>query len=57
MATSSLKKKFVITSKTEATNLAKMLSDSLSKPFELPKISYTVLTTDETRAFLNEKRK
>lgn len=57
MATSSLKKKFVITSKTEASNLAKMLSDSLSKPYEPPKISYTVLTPEQARAFLKEKQR
>lgn len=52
MPTSSIKKHFVINSKTEASNLATMLQESLNKPYEVPKIRYKILTADEIKTLL-----
>lgn len=52
MPTSSIKKRFVINSKKEASNLANLLQESLSKPYEIPKINYKILTTDEIKTLL-----
>ncbi len=43
MATSSLKKSFVISSKTEASKLVKMFTDSISKPVNVSNASPEIL--------------
>ncbi len=56
MATSSLEKDFVIKSKTETSNLANLLQESLNKPYEFPKVNYKILTTDEIETFLSKTK-
>lgn len=57
MATSSLKKSFVISSKTEASNLVKMFSDSLITPNTPKKINVTVASSEQIKEIINANRK
>lgn len=50
MATSSLKKSFVISSKTEASKLVKMFSDSITKKQTPPEqINITTVSTEQLK--------
>ncbi|MBR4824314.1 MAG: hypothetical protein IKZ86_05915 [Spirochaetaceae bacterium] len=54
MATSSLKKSFVISSKKEADAFAKMLADSLKNPPPpIKEVNVKTLSKDEVRKFID----
>lgn len=57
MATSSLKKDFVIKSRVQISNLAKMMKEALQKPYEAPKTICKTATPEEARALLYGSRK
>lgn len=54
MPTSSLSKDFIINSKEEASNLAKMLSVLLTKPREIKAPTYKTLTVEQARELLHK---
>ncbi|MBR5966907.1 MAG: hypothetical protein IK015_12410 [Treponema sp.] len=53
MATSSLKKSFVISSKSEASKLVKMFTDSLSRPFVPNPANVTTVSPDQLKEIVN----
>lgn len=54
MATSSLKKSFVISSKKEADAFVKMFADSLKNPPEpIKEVEYSILSKDELKKLVN----
>ncbi|MBQ4497234.1 MAG: hypothetical protein II973_06995 [Spirochaetaceae bacterium] len=57
MATSSLKKSFVISSKTEASKLVKMFTDSLSKPITTKPVNISTASPELLKEIINENRK
>lgn len=57
MATSSLKKSFVISSKKEAESLAKMFEESLKKPWKAEYPKSETLAPKAVMEFFNGKRK
>ncbi len=58
MATSSLKKSFVIDSKKEADAFAKMLVESEKNPPKpIKEVEYSILSKDEIRKFINAYKK
>ena len=57
MATSSLKKSFVISSKTEASKLVKMFTDSLSKPAVTKPINVSAVSPELLKEIINGNRK
>lgn len=57
MATSSLKKNFVIKSKKEASNFVKMLTASVNAPVLPPVVNIPTLTLDQIKEIFNDQRK
>ncbi len=58
MATSSLKKSFVISSKKEADAFVKMFADSLKNPPKpIKEVEYSVLSKNEVRKFIDAYKK
>ena len=57
MATSSLKKSFVISSKTEASKLVKMFTESLSKPVKTRSVNVTNASPELLKEIINDSRR
>jgi len=57
MATSSLKKSFVISSKTEASKLVKMFTDSLSNPVVPKHVEVSAASPELLKEIINGDRK
>ncbi len=57
MATSSLKKSFVISSKPEASKLVKMFSDSLLKPVKTRPVNVTNASPELLKEIINANKK
>lgn len=57
MATSSLKKSFVINSKPEASKLVKLFTESLSKPAKPKTVSVPTASAEFLKEIVNESRK
>lgn len=57
MATSSLKKSFVISFQPEASKLVKMFTDSLSKPIIAKPVNITNASPELLKEIINDNRK
>jgi len=56
MATSSLSKSFVINSKTEASKLVQMYTDSLSKPISIKTVKVSEASPELLKEIINANR-
>ena len=56
MATSSLSKSFVINSKTEASKLVQMYTDSLSKPISIKTVKVSEAAPERLKEIINANR-